>query len=240
VWGDPLFHDVSRRSNPFRLRLKITEQTLLFRADSVIYLNQLTAELQKQTYPRLAGRIAWMHCPWLSASQYPEGEKGLFGYFGSFPLTYRDIRPLFQAFSMSELVHCRLVVAGDGDAPQPCPPNILIHGRMGYGEVREMESHCCALIVLANSHGAQIPAKAFYYAGTNKPVLFILDGDRQALLKTFRPYGRYVFCDNTAESIKDGLKNILGMGGGVFCKAVEDFSPSACVQSILQNVVTAE
>lgn len=64
-------------------------------------------------------------------------------------------------------------------------------------ETEKYEEDADLLIVLLNKKGTQIPGKIYHYAGTNKPILIILDGDRKEEIKEYLSlFNRFYFCEN--------------------------------------------
>ena len=102
-----------------------------------------------------------------------------------------------------------LVICGGSNSPLNSTDAVRVTGRVPYSVTREVEENADILVFLANRSGAQIPGKVYQYAGTNKPVLFILDGEAQALRTQFEHYGRFVFADNSPESILQGIRKII-------------------------------
>ena len=68
------------------------------------------------------------------------------------------------------------------------------------------------LVFVANKGGGQIPGKIYQYSGTNKAILFVLDGnehEKKILRDYFGNFDRYYFAENEIESIKDVVKKIV-------------------------------
>ena len=102
-----------------------------------------------------------------------------------------------------------MVLCGGSSKPLQNTASVQVRGRVPYDVTREVENNADILVFVANRTGGQIPGKIYQYAGTNKPILFILDGDAQTLKEQFEKYGRFIFVDNTCESIERGIREII-------------------------------
>ena len=108
---------------------------------------------------------------------------------------------------------------------------------MPLEELKKVEDRTNVLIFLCNRVGGQIPGKIYQYAATEKTILFIMDGteeERKVLYDFFAPFNRFVFCDNTVESISDAIRRIEeGDLGDVENKPLEAFNPIETIRKIL-------
>ena len=84
-----------------------------------------------------------------------------------------------------------------------------------------------------NHHGTQIPGKIFNYAGTDKEILVIQDGEYGNKIKTyFEKYNRFVFVDNKEREIikilhqylRDGIKQRTPL---------DDFMPESAARQLI-------
>ena len=67
---------------------------------------------------------------------------------------------------------------------------------------------CDIIVDLTNNFGAQIPAKIFRDAGTNKEVLLICNAENGGDVKNyFSQFNRFTICENSCESIIAALEN---------------------------------
>ena len=93
------------------------------------------------------------------------------------------------------------------------------------------------LVFLCNRRGGQIPGKIYQYSATNRLILFLLDGtaEEQAAIRAyFEPFGRYIFCQNESEAIRNVMRAIEA---GVYretARAMDDFSSLKIIAQILR------
>lgn len=234
IWGDPFLRDISRRFGLRSASIRREEEKLLGRASKIVYLSPLTLTEQQGLYPSLATKMEYVPAPYVRQEIYPIKPLGrdplLLLYCGDYSSRVRNIRPLYEAVNRT---HHRLIVCGDGDITLEPTERIEIHSRASYQRVKEMEGQCDVLVNLSNLRGAQIPGKVYQYSGTNKPVLFILDGRSDDLRSAFEGYRRYVFCENDVESIRTVLLNPSCWEDRVVNQPVEAFSPTGVASRIV-------
>ena len=211
IWGDPFLADITQTSKNKRV-IKREEQRLLQSADYVFYVSKLTLVQQKKLYPMAATKMRYTPIPYvrenITKNRRLSNETTVeLAYCGDYSPAVRNIRPLYTAVNNTHNLH--LVICGGSNSPLNSTDAVHVTGRVPYSVTREIEDKVDILVFLANRSGAQIPGKVYQYAGTNKPVLFILDGEAQALRSQFEHYGRFVFVDNSAESILQGIEEII-------------------------------
>jgi hypothetical protein len=150
-------------------------------------------------------------------------------YCGDYSSNVRNILPLYETAKALSNVH--LTICGGSNLHLENCGNIKVYPRLSYDRVTAYEKEADVLVHLSNLHGSQIPGKIYQYSGTNKPILFILDGEKEALLDTFSCYGRYCFADNTKERIEKALREIKEQT--VEYSPVEDFSKKTIAEKII-------
>jgi hypothetical protein len=150
-------------------------------------------------------------------------------YCGDYMSHVRNLRPLYEA--VKQMPNAHLTVCGLSDAPLESCENVEVHSRVPYEQVCEYENKADVLVHLSNLKGSQIPGKIYQYSGTNKPVLFILDGDEGALRAYFQGFDRYVFAENTPQSIRACLESIRD--ADIQYSPVEAFSKRSIAESII-------
>lgn len=211
IWGDPFLADITQISRNKRI-IKREEQRLLQGADYVFYVSQLTLEQQKKLYPMAAAKMRYTAIPYIQENittnrRLTDVATVELAYCGDYSSTVRNLIPLYTAVNNYHNLH--LVICGGSNSPLNSTDAVHVAGRVPYSVTREVEDNSDILVFLANRSGAQIPGKVYQYAGTNKPVLFILDGEAQALRTQFEKYGRFMFVDNSVESILQGIRKII-------------------------------
>ncbi|OUO28893.1 hypothetical protein [Eubacterium sp. An3] len=215
IWGDPFASDMTiSGSKSFMKRVKTEEHRLLSKSDSIIYVSEATLEEQKDNYPDCADKMRYLPIPYMKRNcQYKEENSCKkivkIAYCGDYLSHIRNIVPLYDAIKGLDGYEIR--ICGDSDIKLEATDNILISGRIPYQEVCEIEDSSDILVVICNLFGTQIPGKIYQYSGTDKPILFILDGKKEIIKKQFQKYERYDFCNNDSNEIRNKLREIKRM-----------------------------
>lgn len=238
IWGDPFFADITQTNRNKRI-IKNEEQRLLQGADYVFYVSQMTLAQQKKLYPTHAAKMRYTPIPYVHEKtttnrRLKDAATIELAYCGDYSPRIRNLIPLYDTVNSCQNLH--LVICGGSDAPLHSTNAVRVAGRAPYSVTCEVEDKADILVFLANRSGAQIPGKVYQYAGTNKPILFILDGDAQALRAQFERYGRFVFVENTPESILQGVKEIAAVEKNYM--PIKEFSREYIMGEFMKEVST--
>lgn len=212
IWGDPFLGDITLGAKKHVKKIKAEERSLVAAADKVIYVSALTLVEQKKLYPESADKMTYCPIPYSEKKIYPLRDLRTASplelvYCGDYNSTVRNLQPLYDAINAMENVH--LTICGNSDKPFESTARVTVHGRVSYAKVIEFEEKADILIHLSNLSGSQIPGKIYQYSGTNKPILFILDGNSAVLRQQFEKYGRFEFVDNTSEAVKVAIMSVM-------------------------------
>jgi|SRR5690625_4265689 len=234
IWGDPFLLDITRKNKLLNPKIKLEESRLLKYATKIIYVSSLTLQEQRKLYPQYANKMSYEPIPYLEKKEYSleETQKTsiTFLYSGDYSSNIRDIKPLYNVIKNSK--H-KLIICGKSDLDLQDTERIKVYPRVSYEKTKELESDCDVLVHLSNNKGTQIPGKIYQFSGTNKLILFILDGDKRPIIEEFSKYNRYVFCENNEEDIK---RSILEFQQGKHNEKrfiVEEFSPQFVTENII-------
>lgn len=237
LWEDPWFNDLYTTKDA---KIYEEEKRLLSLADSIEYVSPLTWKNQSQIFEEYASKMRWAFLPCHKTIEYPTSirdDRMKLGYFGEYVSTVRDIRPLAEA--VSKLDSVELIACGNTDLNMSVYHNVTAYGRVSIEQVDRLQEKSDLLVNISNLRGGQIPGKVYQYAGTNKPILFILDGspdEKQLLLDYFGKYNRFVFCNNDAEEIKKCLITLTKEGIRTINEPVNDFSPFVICKKIMEEI----
>ena len=224
IWGDPFCGDISRSKELDIDALEKEERKLLQYAVRVYYVSELTLIEQKDRYPEFADKMNAIPIPYLKERIYDLDDLSKKGvvelcYCGDYPSRYRNIVPLYEAVSSMEGVH--LTISGASDIKLKSSAKVTVLTRQTYDKVEKIEDNADILIHICNSHGTQIPGKIYQYSGTNKPILFILDGEKEIHRKQFEKYRRYKFCENEADNIRNAIESVIS--SNIYFDTVKEF-----------------
>ena len=209
IWGDPFAGDITLKAKNKVGLIRKEEHRLLLQADKVVYVSELTKIAQQEMYPDCAEKMFSYPIPYMeeritSTRDLQTAEQIRLVYCGDYVSTTRNIMPLYEA--VRQMPNVSLTVCGLSDLHLANCENIRVLPRTSYDKVCRLEDEADILVHLSNLRGSQIPGKIYQYSGTNKPILFILDGDTSALLGCFSPYARFTFTENTTGAIENTLE----------------------------------
>ena len=236
IWEDPWYGDAYGFNGS--KKIKQEEQRLLSFAERICYVSPLTLRRQQKQYPESASKMYWQPLPSYYTSNTPlkpmAGRK--YGYFGDYAPAARNLKPFYTSALKCGL---ELHICGTPHTLFQPTEHIKISPRMPLEELRPIEDDTNVLVFLSNLRGGQIPGKIYQYAATYKTVLFILDGtaeEQDVLRSFFGQFHRFVFCENTVESITDAIGRIeRGELGDVVNRPLDDFAPERIIQKILEG-----
>ncbi|KOS62731.1 hypothetical protein FJQ98_06515 [Lysinibacillus agricola] len=235
IWGDPFSLDITNR-NPIVINRMRKEEKYLFEcADKVLFVSPFTAQKYQALYQELNHKIDFILIPYLTTDDQKSGndKEITFGYFGDYSSHIRNLKPCYDA--MNELNY-NFVVRGDSDIKLKSTKMIDIGPRINLEKLRELEKNTDIYIHLCNLKGSQIPAKLYYYSGSKKPILFILDGEKEELRKFYSQYNRYIFCENNVESIKEALRFINENYKKIIYPTVREFAPTYIGHELIRKM----
>lgn len=231
IWGDPMYLDITNKTLIPKAIIKKEEEKLLKKSDKIFYVSPLTLEAEKKIFPKYADKMDVLFPTYQEKSVYkPVTKIKKIGYFGDYNSEIRDIMPLYHAVKDSKY---ELIVCGNSDLKLNSTNNISINGRVSFSKVKEFEEDVDLLVHISNSSGTQIPSKIYQYMGTNKPILFILDGPKELLVKVFDPFNRVMFCNNNEEDIIKTIEKFNVGDINLNIQPVKEFSNERISRKIL-------
>lgn len=235
-WGDPLATDtISKIGLPVWLR-KIIEKTLIKKADRVCYVSPFTCDEQKNLYRKYANKMIFLPTPCIEYRNIENGkqDKLKIGYFGSYNLIARDIRPLYEAVSNNKNIELFLI--GNSDLNLKPKENITVIDRIPQSKLDEYLYEMDILVCVLNSKGNQIPGKMYHYAGSYKDILVIKDGEYgNEIEKYFSKFKHYTFVDNDEKRICAVLDDYIKKGVPKR-EPVLEFSANTVARSLVENL----
>lgn len=235
-WGDPLTTDViSKTAHPKWFRY-LVEKSLIHPADRICYVSPLTCDEQRALFPKEAHKMIFLPTPCVDFPKpnIEERKRISIGYFGSYNLIARDIRPLYEA--VSKVKDCELLVIGDSDLNLEPQDNIKLIDRIPQKELSAYLNNTQILVCLMNSRGNQVPGKVYHYAGSHQEVLLIKDGEYGDTLEAFfSKYNRYTFVNNDTTEI-EAILNEYVKNGVPERKPLEDFRAEHIAAQLINEI----
>lgn len=234
IWGDPFFSDITRTQSLLNRKIRKEESKLLRYAKKIIYVSELTLREQRKAYKTHSRKMYYVPIPYVEEKVYDLKRRVnrnlTFLYCGDYSTNVRTIKNLYNAFNNSD--H-KLIICGDSNIKLESTANILIYPRVSYEITKKLEKESDVLIHLSNLKGTQIPGKIYQYSGTNKLILFILDGEKNLIFSNFEKYKRYIFADNNVPSIKKVVSEINNNCYDHTQFVLKDFSPITIAGEII-------
>lgn len=235
IWGDPFLGDITRTDKKNMEVIKKEERRLLNGADKIVYVSKLTKEEQQRHYPESKNKMSYYPIPYMNENIYQlRNLKSVqtveLAYCGDYNVAVRNILPLYNAVKTMKNVH--LTICGGSDRPVESCKNVTVYGRIPFEKVQEIEEKADILVHLSNLSGSQIPGKIYQYSGTNKPILFILDGEIEQIKEQFAKYERYDFAVNNELEIEKSIIEKSNLNCDF--EPVSDFSRVKIAEKILE------
>lgn len=227
-WGDPLSYNISDNTFLPNFFLRMLEKKLFSVANKIVFVSPLTLEYEKKYHNFHSKKMFWLPIPSENNRMY-NGTKFI-SYFGDYISKTRNIYPFYEAVSD---LNIPTIIAGTSDIKLASTNNVFIYERCDVSKYMEETK---LLVVILNRYGTQIPGKIFHCAGTNIKILVICDGDYSKNIQSyFNQYKkRFVFCDNSKDSIKLAIQNIMLDNNQVM--PITDFSSKIVAEQLLSLV----
>ena len=224
IWEDPWFSDIAYASDTEACKKE--EAFLCSVAEDIVYVSPVTLAYQKKLFPESAHKMRFVPVPsYYGGAEEPVCfDKPVYGYFGDYVPEVRNLRPFYDA---AEEARAEAYICGNPAGLFPSTDTVSVHGRLNRGDLRIYEDKANVLVFLCNRRGGQIPGKIYQYSATNRLVLFLLDGttEEQAAIRAyFEPFGRYIFCQNESEAIRNVMLAIEAGAYRETARAMDDFS----------------
>lgn len=241
IWEDPWYADIYGHAHTPEVRKE--EAKLLRLGQRILYVSPLTLMYQKQAFPEYAHKMDWMPLPaYYQAAQTDVSFEHLtYGYFGDYATQTRNLKPFYEA---TMELGADVAICGNSNSPFASTDTIQVYPRLPLSELKKHEDRTNVLIFLCNLRGGQIPGKIYQYAATNKLVLFIMDGtteEQQTLREYFMQFERFVFCENTKESIVNALRELQSrMPNPSLYTPLTRFEPKQIITEIIESALNYE
>lgn len=235
-WGDPWAEDVTRVDAYPKAIIARKERSLLKHADRIVYVSPFTIERQERLFSSLKKKMVFAPIPFDAEVKALQRERSShpmrLGYFGAYNASLRNILPLYQFCKSNKSV--QLIIVGNSDLSLPPDGSISVSPRVSREELQVFEKDCDVHVCILNKEGMQIPGKIYHYAGTNDPILVILDGpNKDKVSEYLSRFKRFVICENNKASIGEAVYAI--QQGACFSKACSCLSPSSIASFIVSD-----
>lgn len=237
IWEDPWFTCFHGLGNTKKIYNE--EYRLLSEGQKICYVSPLTLRNQQKAFPEFSDKMYWQPLPHYYKNEAPverNSDKNVYGYFGDYDPETRNLQPFYLA---SKDIGIEVNICGNPSNLFSSTEQIHIYPRLKLDQLKPLEDNSNVLIFLCNRIGGQIPGKIYQYSATNKVILFILDGseeEKEVLINFFKPFNRYVFCENTVEDITKAINKIeAGELGDSVVEPLDAFDPKITIQNILEG-----
>lgn len=208
-WGDPFTNDISNKHRFSEKKVKREERRLISIADKAVYVSPFTRDEMLVKYPDFSSKIDFLPIPF-----YKKGgltsvkiDTSLVGYLGDYSSKNRNILPFVEAVKNNRI---NAAIAGTSDLSIKGTETLQIYGRLHGKAIDDLSARVGVYVCICNLHGTQIPGKVYHYVDSGKPILIILDGEREdELRKYFEGYNRFYLCGNNENDISQTLQRIM-------------------------------
>jgi len=216
-WGDPFASDINKKSLMPKFMIEREENRIISKADKIVYVSPFTCEEQKKKYKGNAHKMSFIPIAYKNEIIYEKTNNSniVLGYYGDYNKRDRDIIPLYDYVKNNKNIN--LHICGNSDLELECKENIIIETRQNIEKIRENEAKTDILVCVCNKSGTQIPGKVYHYAATNKPILILLENNKNSeFRKYFDGFDRYILCNNNEEEIEKTIKQIISQNKEYF------------------------
>lgn len=234
LWEDPWTDDIGNKDN--HKKCYKAENSLLESGQEIVYVSPITLKKQQELFPTSKEKMRWVPLPSYYKTELLDYKftENHYGYFGDYVPAIRDITPFYNS---ALKMNIKVNICGSPYGLLKSKNNINIYPRLPLNELKVYEDNTNVLVCLFNLGGGQIPGKIYQYASTNKIILAILDGpnDEQEIIKSyFKQYNRFVFCENTEESIQEAINKIENNDlDSIKSIPLDDFSAETIVKKLI-------
>jgi len=245
-WTDPLSLGRCNDINEipiWRCFHKMLEHRILSYADRAVYCFPLLCEMEQRLHPEFAQKMTWSDVSYVEHpfdNGKPHNQQITIGLFGAYQRRVRNIEPLLT--SLRSFPKVKFIIRGDSDVeinPSDYPNLDILPGRLPSAEVEQLETQCDILLSLGGLAGVTHPAgKTFYYVNYDKPIVYIGDGvHRDYFAEYLNGFeGRFIICNNTVESIVEGINNAIAILPHFSLRIPARLEPKAIVRRLLENL----
>lgn len=234
LWEDPWAEDLGNKDD--YNKSKRAEGKLLDEAWDIVYVSPLTMINQQRIFPNNKSKMRWVPLSVYydnNSVKYSQSENR-YGYFGAYNPDVRNLQPFYEAAKNTGI---SVDICGSPFGLFESTDKISISPRLPVQELKHHEDNVNVIICLFNLGGGQIPGKIYQYAASNKIVLAILDGseeEKRLIKEYYSKYNRFIFCENTVESITKAISDIeSGSFGDVKNEAIDDFMSEKVAKQLL-------
>lgn len=241
-WSDPIaIAGIYPKDLNFQRKIyKFVEKNILKKSDEIVYATEILHNYQKNIYSRLSNKMRWIDVSYSSMKlrNIKKYDKFHIVYSGSYRSTIRNIKNLYEAVNRSD--EYELTIVGDSDIDFNPQKNVhIIKGRYPQSKISEIEETANILVTVLNHSCIQIPGKVFYNLNSDKHLLVILDGEISNEIKDYlSKTNRYVYCENTVESITKVLNEISSKDYEFERKEyLKAYSPYSIAKKILEGEI---
>lgn len=235
-WGDPMFNDITRKSDWKDVLVKYHEKKLLSYADRIVYVSPLTLKTQKTIFKENASKMDYANQSITAIFNKTNSKKDIavkIGYFGSYNSNIRNIMPLYNVAKEEKY---SLHICGGSDLELKSTDNVIVESVLPYNDIVTREKSSDILICLCNLKGTQIPGKIYYSAGYDKPIIVVLDSEYKEYLRNhFEEFERYILCENNESSIKNAIEEAKLQLNKKDYKVSKKLTPEYMAKKVLGN-----
>lgn len=237
IWQEPWY----RYKNPgdFKQTAIINhyEKKLIKECDYAFFNSGFVMDMYQKKYKDESGKFFEFDLiaePIPMYKQLESKKEFVVGYFGTYHSSVRNIIPFYNAVR-SLGIKSQIVGVSNLQLNNTDKINI-INKLVPYEECLVFERNVHCLVVIANFRSNVLPGKSFYYCGTQKPILYILDGSwntKSFVKKKFGNYPNVYLCENNEKDISQTIQIIINdLQERKQYPLVEDFSSRSIIKKI--------
>ncbi len=246
IWGDPWFCDINL-GFVHKLSSRCYEKKLIKRANTIVYVSELTRIQMQCYYPQFAGKMHYIpRGYYMKAKKQINNDCDIYricytGVLSSHRLKY--IMPFLEVVNdYNNGSDKKVCISFYGDYDNEVINSIsafrccVVHNSVDYECVMELYSISDALVFVPNgSNSTQIPGKIFDYMGTQLPIVCLMDSQSSPLATILSEYSRCKILKYDDYKGSMAMLQMLVKDRTVFDIDI-DFAPEVTATKLLQII----
>lgn len=242
IWGDPWTYDLN---TPWYVKpiSYLYEGEILKKADKVVYVSQLTAELMKNKFPKYANKLSYIpRSYYYECEQRPKSSDKNIKIVYTGTLAYgRNTEQLLKAindFNTHSNNKIELHIYGAVAIPssQLDASNVFVHGEVDYSQIKHVYEQGDFLLFISNKGKTitQIPGKLYDYLGCYQPIICLCDSEQTNLINYLKGISKCIIINNNYKSIYNFFDNLVCSNWSEYQGICYEYSPRNIAEQVLE------
>lgn len=241
IWGDPWSGDLSTMGFMKGIT-SLYEAKLLEKADKIVYVSVVTANEIQKKFPKMKDKIHYIPRSFYPISQSytsKDSENNIRIIYTGLITAGRNIFHLIDVMNSNQKNNIPIVFDIYGQLSQDIKerlavyPNVNVYNGVDFEHMARIYNSASILLFLSNPGGSsQIPGKFFDYMGTTKPMLCLMDDEKDEVSTFLKTFDRCLVIKNDLESIRMHVQEILELSNKKYMPE-QEFAPKRIASHVI-------